>query len=116
MSDSITSTGIQQIEIAMPEIRRIFVATFAAIVIVFLWIISKELRKRYGETPEANLADRAGGLLALPGAADSDSVPEIVDPAPELRPTGGCYTTDGHLPQIPWLTKRILCTMGPPDK
>ena len=48
MSDSITSTGIQQIEIAMPEISRIFVATFAAIVIVFSWIISKELRKRYG--------------------------------------------------------------------
>ena len=35
MSDSITTTGIEQIEIAMPEIRCIFVATFAAIVLVF---------------------------------------------------------------------------------
>ena len=36
MSDSITATGIEQIEIAIPEIRRIFVASFAAIVLVFL--------------------------------------------------------------------------------
>ena len=46
MSDSTTATGIEQFEIAIPEIRRIAVATFAAIVIIFLWIISKELRKK----------------------------------------------------------------------
>ena len=46
MSDSITATGIEQIEIAMPEMGRIFVASFAAIVLVFLWILQKELRKR----------------------------------------------------------------------
>ena len=46
MSDSITAKGIEEIEIAMPEIRRIFVASFAAIVLVFLWILQKELRKR----------------------------------------------------------------------
>ena len=54
--------------------------------------------------------------MALPGATDSDSVPEIADLAPELRPSGGFYTTDRHLPQMPWLTKRVLATMGPPDK
>ena len=114
MSDSITTTGIQQIEIAIPEIRRIFVATFATIVIVFLWILQKELRKRYGETPEANLADRVGGMLALP--ASTDSPPEIADPAPELRPTVVDYTADRALPPMPWLSRRALDAMGPPDR
>ena len=113
MSDSITATGIERIEIAMPEIRRIFVASFAAIVLVFLWILQKELRKRYGEKPEANLADRVGGMLAF--LVSTDSPPELADPAPELRPTVGFYTNDRLLPQMPWLTRRALDIMGPAD-
>ena len=80
MSDSITATGIQHIEIAMPEIRRIFVATFAAIVLVFLWILHKELRKRYGEIPQANLADTVGGMLALPASIYSPPKLSVITP------------------------------------
>ena len=114
MSDSITATGIEQIEIAMPEIRRIFVASFAAIVLVFLWILQKELRKRYGETPEANLADRVGGMLALP--VSTDSPPELADPAPELLLVAGIYTNDRLLPSMPWLIRRALDIMDPADR
>ena len=106
MSDSLTATGIEQIEIALPEIRKIFVATFAIITVVFLWILSKELRKRYGETPEANLADR---LQAL---ADVDSPPEIADPAPRLRPATTALQIEDAMPTMPWLTKRCMDAMG----
>ena len=118
MSDSITAMGIEQFEIAMPEIRRIAVATFAAIVIIFLWIISKELRKKYGKTPEANLADR---LQALPAPADSDDPPELADPAPALRPanfvrgSASGWFEEG-LPPMPWMTKRVLDSMGPKER
>ena len=110
MSDSITTTGIQQIEIAMPQLRSIFVATVAITVVVFLWIISKELRKKYGETPEANLADRLQGL------ADVDSPPELADPAPRLRPAAGALPLEDTMPPMPWLTKRVMDGMGPRDR
>ena len=42
MSDSLTATGIEQIEIALPEIRKIFVATIAIITVVFFGFCLKD--------------------------------------------------------------------------
>ena len=53
-------------------------------------------------------------MLALP--ASTDSPPEIADPAPDLRPAVGFYTTGRALPQMPWLSRRALDIMAPPNR
>ena len=97
----------------MPDMRHIFVGSFACIVIIFLWLINRELRKKYGETPEGSLSDKIVGTLALPRSNDSFSQEE--DPAPTLRPS---VPVNDHamMPTAPWLTRAKLLAMGPTER